>query len=210
MARQLRVVPQTVGKPVIGYMLKLRRCQRCCPRNSHDLVVKVGQTLTGFAVNTRHFIQHLSARFMFAVALLQVKYQFIVRPGRCVDDTQRISAFVLNGGEEANRLVLIRPFEVSSEPFKLLFETGPALALEHGHAHIGHRQRHIWPCRPCKSARCFRITTSSCAAVLYDRCCRYVVLQKIYINGGCIRRGTRLWLLLLRWWRSRDRRGLAV
>ena len=59
---QLRVVPQTVCKPVIGYMLELRRCQCCCPRNSHDLVVKVGQTLTGFAVNTGHFIQHLSAR----------------------------------------------------------------------------------------------------------------------------------------------------
>ena len=58
---QLRIMPQTVCKTVIGHMLELRWRQRCCPRNPHDLIMKFGQALTGFAMNTRHLIQHLRA-----------------------------------------------------------------------------------------------------------------------------------------------------
>ena len=125
-------MPQTVRKAVIGHVLELRRGQRGCLRNSHDLVVKFGQTLTGLSMDTRHFIQHLSASFMLAVALFQVEYRFVIRPGRCVDNAKRVSAFILNGGEQANRLILIRSFKMPDEPFKLLFETGRTFAIDNG------------------------------------------------------------------------------
>ena len=78
---QLPIVSHTVCEPMIGHVLKLRRRQRCCARNSHDLIVKVGQTLSWLAVNTGQLAKHLRANLFLVVALFKMEYKLIIRQG---------------------------------------------------------------------------------------------------------------------------------